>query len=195
MQVDTRRAYSKRAHRGNISALASLSLNNKHPVPTRTRTLLDRITSINQRVQARVAAQAVLRHRDIVANCRRQVYHGDMERRIMLTTLIEQQQRVERLESTDEHDTVELELLELGCDGADVDGGQGAVGAQLGTTACHPGVDAQPRRLIDVVVKQAAEAVVHRESDVSLFEAVANCRAGRGVHPTSRSTHAAGPSQ
>ena len=82
-------------------------------------------------------------------------------------------------------------FLETGGDGAEVDVGEGAVRAELGATAGGPAVDAEPGEFVNVVVEETAEAVVHGEWDMSLFDTITDCGTCCGVHSSSGCTDAA----
>lgn len=140
-EVQSSRTYCKCAHGGDVSALASLRLDNEHPIPARRSTLLDRIARIHKGVQTCVAAQAELRQRHIVRDGRREVHHRDIERRVVLPPLLEDLQRAERLESADHDERVEVVVLEFRGDRAEVDVGQLAVRAEFRTATRHPVVD------------------------------------------------------
>ena len=71
-----------------------------------------------------------------------------MKRRIMLPRLLQNLQRPKRFKPANEEECVESVLLELGRDGAEGDGGEGAVRAEFGTAAGHPGVDSDPGELL-----------------------------------------------
>lgn len=177
--------YGQRAHRRDVPALPALRLDDKDPIPTRRRALLQRIACAHQRVEACVAPQAELRYGHVVRDCRRQVHHRDLKRRVVRPRVVQEQQRVERLEPADHQQRVEVVLLELRRDRAHVDVRQLAVRAQLGSAARHPGIDAQPRELVYVVVEQTQEPVVDREWFMSLSETIADCGARCGIHATS----------
>ena len=112
-----------------------------------------------------------------------------MKRRIMLPRLLQNLQRPKRFKPANEEECVEAVFLELGGDGAEVDGGEGAVRAEFGTAAGHPVVDSEPGEFVYVVVEQAAEAVVDREGFVAPAETVAGCCTRGGVHTSSGCSH------
>lgn len=182
--------HRQRTHRRQIPTLATLHLHHKHPISTRTRTLLNRIARIHQRIQTRIAPQTKLRHRHIITNRRRQMHHRNMERRIMFPRLIQNRQCPISLEPANHDQGVEFVLLELRGDTPEVDVWEFAVGAQFGAAAGHPVVDAEPGELVDVVVEEAGEPVVDGEWFVALADTVADCCSGGGVHATSGGTDA-----
>ena len=112
--------YRQRSHRRDVPALSTLSLYDEHTIPTRRRALLDRVARRHERVQARVRAQTELRHRHVVRDRRGEVDHRDLERGVALARALEDEQRVERLEAADEQERVEVVLLELRGDRAEV---------------------------------------------------------------------------
>ena len=118
------------------------------------------------------------------------MHHRDVERRVQLACIVEDEQGVEGFEPADEHEAVEVVLLETGGDGTEVDVGKGTVRPELGATAGGPAVDTEPGEFVDVVVEETTETIVHGEGDVTLLDTVTDCRAGGGVHPSSRSTNA-----
>ena len=159
-----------------------MRLNHKDPIPTRARALLDRIARIQQRVQTRIAPETELCQRDVIADRRRQMDHGDMQRGVRLPRLIEYQERVERLEPANQQQPVKFMFLEPRCNSPDIDIGQGAVRAEFGPAARSPVVHFEPCELGDVVFEEAFEAVVDREGRVAVVHAVARCCAGCCVH-------------
>ena len=186
------KTYRQGTHRSDVSTLAALRLDDKHPIPTRTRTLLDGIACIDERVQTRVAPQTELGHRHVVRDRRGKVHHRDVERGVVLASSLEDQQRIEGFKSTDEHQPVNIVLLEAGGDGTEIDVGQCAVRPEFGSTPRHPSVYTEPRKLVDCIIKKAPETIVHREGCVTLFDAVPHCGAGRGIHTTCRRTNTRG---
>ena len=186
------KTYRQGTHRSDVSTLAALRLDDKHPIPTRTRTLLDGIACIDERVQTRVAPQTELGHRHVVRDRRREVHHRNVERRVVLASILEDQQRIEGFKSTDEHQPVNIVLLEAGGDGTEIDVGQCAVRPEFRPTPRHPSVYTEPRKLVDCIIKKAPETIVHREGCVTLFDAVPHCGAGRGIHTTCRRTNTRG---
>jgi len=114
-------------HGRDIPTLPSLRLDDKHPVPTRRSALLDRITRVHERVQARVTPQTELGQRRIVLGRRGEVCHQNVEQRVQFARVVEGEQRAERFEPADEHERMHAIFLETGEDGTEVDAGEGAV--------------------------------------------------------------------
>ena len=116
--------------------------------------------------------------------------HRDIERRVQLACIVEDQQRVEGFKSTDEHERLYVVFLEAGGDGAEVDVGEGTICTELGASTGGPAIDTEPGEFVDIVVEETAETVVHGEWGVALFDAVADSGTCCGVHPSSRRANA-----
>lgn len=80
--------------------------------------------------------------------------------------------------------------MEFRRDGAEVDVWQSAIRSEFRTAAGHPAVDSKPGEFVQVVIEEAAEAVVDGERGVTLANTVADGGTGGGVHTTCGSTHA-----
>ena len=163
------KTYHQGTHRGDVPTLATLRLNNKHLILTRIRPLHD---GINERGQTRVAPQAELGHRHAVRDRRRKVHHGNVERGVVLASSLEDQWHIEGFKTTDEHQPVDIVLLEAGSDGTEINVGQFAVRPEFRPTPRHPSVYTAPRELVDCIIKEAPETIVYHEGCVTLFDAV-----------------------
>lgn len=108
----------------------------------------------------------------------------DVECRIILPTLFENEQRAERFETADHHQRMEVVLLELRCDCAEVDVGEFTVRAEFGAPAGHPVVNSEPGKLVNVVIEQAYEAIVDGERFVALADTVTDSRTSCCIHTT-----------
>lgn len=86
------------------------------------------------------------------------------------------------LESSDEHERVELVLLEGGGDSSEVDVGKGSVSSELRPSSSSPSIDSEPVELGDVVFEETVESVVDRDGGVAPRETVSDHLSGRGVH-------------
>ena len=118
------------------------------------------------------------------------MHHRDVKRRIVLPSLLQDEQRAERLKAADHDEGVEVILLELGGDGAQVYVRQLTVRAELGPATRRPVVDAEPGELVDVVVEETWETVVDGEGFVALADTVTDGCSRGGVHTTGGGTDA-----
>lgn len=181
--------YSKSTESSDVTTLSTSSLNNEHSVPRGRSTLLDSITSVDEGVQTGIGSERELGKRDVVGDSGREMDHGDVERRVSLPRLLEDEQRVVGLETSDEHERVESVPLEGSGDFSEIDVGKGSVGSELGSTSGRPAVDSEPIELGDVVGEETVESVVDRVRGVTSGETVSDGLTGGGVHSSSGSSN------
>jgi len=98
------------------------------------------------------------------------------------SSLVEDEKSGVGLESSNEHERVELVLLESGGDSSKIDVGKSSVGTELGTSSSSPSVDSEPVELRDVVLEKTVESVVDGDGGVASRETVSNHLSSSGVH-------------
>ena len=72
-------AYSECSHRRDVTTHPALRFDDKDPVPTRGRALFDRVTRINECVQAGITSEAKFGHWYVVGYGGRNVDHRNVE--------------------------------------------------------------------------------------------------------------------
>lgn len=182
--------HGERSKSGNVPALSSSRLDDEHPVSAGRRTLLDRVARVDERVETRVGSEREFGDGHVVRDGRGEVDHGDVEVGVVYPGLLEDEERVERLEPSDEHQAVEPVLLELERDVAEVNVGQHSVGAELGPSSRRPAVDPEPVELRHVVLQETVKAVVDGDGRVASRETVPDSLSGGSVHSSGRSANA-----
>lgn len=90
---------------------------------------------------------------------------------VLLAALLEDVEGGHSLETTDNEESVNLVLGELGGDASEVGVGEGTVGSELGSTASRPLVDTEPAELGDIAVQETDESVVDGDGSVAVTEA------------------------
>lgn len=115
-----------------------------------------------------------------------------MKGRVGLSSLLEDEERVVGLESTDEHECVEPVSLEGSGNLSEVDVRESSVGSKLRSTSSGPPIDSEPVELRDVVGEKTVEAVVDGEGGVASRETVSDGLSSGSVHSSGGSTNAEG---
>lgn len=136
--------HSQSSKHCDVSATSSLRLDDKDSVPTCTSRLLDRVARLDKHVDGGVRPDAPFRDGDIVGNCSRQVHDRNVESIVLFATFLENLKCRHGFKPANDEQRVELVLFELGRDAGEISVGQGAVRAELGSTASRPLVDAKP---------------------------------------------------
>lgn len=165
-----------------VSRVSSSGLDDEDSVPASGSTLLDGIASLDQGVQTGVGSEGEVGERDVVGNGSGEVDHRDVEGGVAGSSLVEDEKSGVGLESSDEHERVELVLLESGGNSSKIHVGESSVGTELGTSSSSPSVDSEPVELRDVILKKTVESVVDGDGGVSSREAVSNHLSSSGVH-------------
>lgn len=176
------KAHSESSQSSDVSRVSSSGLDDEDSVPAGGSTLFDGIASLDQRVQTGVASEGEVGKRDVVGDGSGEVNHGDVEGGVAGSSLVEDEKSGVGLESSDEHERVELVLLEGGGDSSKIDVGESSVGSELGSSSSSPSVDSEPVELRDVVLEKTVESVVDGDGGVSSRETVSNHLSGSGVH-------------
>lgn len=185
-----RMTHSQGTERSDVTALSTLRLNNKDSVPAGGCRLLDCVTGIDQRVQRRIATEREVRKRDVVGDRAGQVDHGDLEGGVRSPVLLEDHDRVERLESTDDEQGIDVVSLEGAGHLSEIRAWQCPVRTEVSTTSGRPCVDSQPGQFGHIIVDQALETVVDRDGRVSAVVAESDSLSSSGVHSTGRGADA-----
>jgi hypothetical protein len=99
------------------------------------------------------------------------VNERDTKGGVVLAALLEDVEGGHSFEATDDEESVDLVLGELGRDASEVGIGEGTVGTELGSTASRPLVDTEPAELGDVAVEETNESIVDGNGSVAVAEA------------------------
>ena len=136
------------------------------------RRLSDPVADLRDLVEGRVGSEAEVGARNVVADRRRENDDRDLELRILVPVLHEQEGRVEGLEPPEHQDAADLLLPDLLGHQVELPGRQGSLRSELGSSDGGPSVDGSPRQLEDLSFEETLESVGDTDRIVSAQNAV-----------------------
>lgn len=169
-------------HHSQETRLASVDLDDKDALPAGGGTLFDGIAGFHDGVQTGVTSQTELSTRDVVADGGGDVDHGHAEGRVYVAGVAHLETGSVGLETTDQDQTLDVELLELVGNHTEIERGLVSVGTKLTSSVSNPAIDIHPLQLLDKTSHESREAVVDTKGDVSTVASVADNSTDGSVH-------------
>lgn len=159
-----------------------MDLDDKDTLPAGGGTLLDGIAGIHDGVQTGIASQTKLSTRDVVADGGGDVNHGHTEGRVYVAGVAHLETGSVCLETTDQDQTLDVELLELVGNHTEIERGLVSVGTELTSSVSNPAIDVHPLQLFDKTSHKTREAVVDTKGDMSTVASIADSSTDGSIH-------------